>query len=153
MKNLIYLIIILTVITTSCKCVKLLKKIPSVDVKLQPHFNKLDSIYTSKGININYRKIKEIKVMDTLNSKKYEGLYNKKTKTVYININQDFAKKRGVYGEVITIILAHEIAHSQEIHHTNDPRSIMFRNSFFMFKLLEIYPLDYLVSSMYIKNK
>tara|TARA_R110002073_G_scaffold144403_3_gene296505 strand:- start:38 stop:574 length:537 start_codon:yes stop_codon:yes gene_type:complete len=131
---------------------------PPVDVNLEKHFNKLDSIYTARGIIIDYTQVSAIKDMTQLppdprhNGRQFEGLYNRITKVVYINTFQSEAFWNGTYEEKILVIIAHEVAHSQGIDHTLNPCSIMYPSSAYSLALINTTNIDKLVTDIYFDN-
>lgn len=131
------------------------KRTPKVEPQLQKYFDKLDSIYSANDIDIDYSKISTIQVMDSLpttpkiSGPNYEGLYNRLDYSMYINMNQGPAFMLGKYEDVILVIMAHEVAHSQGYGHSNDPCSIMFYSSDYLLYLLLDTEVEYLVTDIY----
>ena len=128
---------------------------PKVVPELQEQFNRLDSIYKSRGINIDYRKVKSIETVQAIpvgaypNPLRLEGLYIIKPKAVYVNLRQPFDKGSQIYKDKILMVIAHEIAHSQGHHHSNNPFSIMYPSSQYTRALLENFKVSDMVSAMY----
>jgi len=117
--------IIFGFISILCSCASNPYRV-QVDDKLKPSFDYLVNLFEKNNVNINYRKIKYIRLFD-LN--KAHGRYIKKYKVIYIDnysLRWDWI---WIYEDVQIIILAHEMAHSQKIDHNNDSTSIMSKNA------------------------
>lgn len=156
-KRLLYTLAVVLMFTCGTAEMGLRKRhLPKVEPQLQKYFNKLDSIYAANGIKIDYRKVSHIQVMDSMPLSKYvegktfEGLYNRITRKVYINTSQMDAFWVGKYEEMIILVMAHEIGHSQGIQHTSDSRSIMYPSSAYSLKMLFESSLDCLVTDIYL---
>ena len=93
-----------------------------VDDSLKPHFDYLVTLFDKNDIKINYRKIKYIRRFPLNRAR---GYYFKQYKVIYINEHFYRWDWIQILDEVKTVILAHEIAHSQKIWHTDDKTSIM----------------------------
>lgn len=93
-----------------------------VDDTLKPNFDYLVTLFDKNDIKINYRKIKYVRRFPL---KRARGYYLRKDKIIYINkyfYRWDWIT---IHEDVKTVILAHEIAHSQRIWHNDDKTSIM----------------------------
>lgn len=134
------------------------KKTPNVEPQLQKYFDRLDSIYEANNIKIDYKKINNIYVVDSLpesssyNKSFIEGMYDKETKNIYINTNQIQASLFNKYDDIILVIMAHEVAHSQGIGHTLDQYSLMYPSSSFTLYLLFHYRVDDLMVQIYLDD-
>tara|TARA_R110000764_G_scaffold81371_6_gene161135 strand:+ start:7996 stop:8472 length:477 start_codon:yes stop_codon:yes gene_type:complete len=155
-RKLAYLIFALTLATCSHSSYDHYSNFqPTVEDVLKPYYSKLDSIYKEEGIVIDYTKISTIQIIDSLPyhpyhiGKRYEGLYNNKTRAIYIETFQLEAFHFNVYEEKIMLVLAHEIGHSQGIGHSEDPCSIMFWNSKYVMELLQQNSITDLVTQIY----
>ena len=93
-----------------------------VDDMYQPHFDYLVTLFDENDIKINYRKIKYVRVLEMPG---VHGKYNRKHKIIYIDKYFNRWDWLPIYTDVKTIVLAHELAHSQKIWHNNDTSSIM----------------------------
>lgn len=143
--------ILMIALITGCASIK--KNRVHVDDSLRAHFNTLDSIYSSQGVRIDYSQIDSVLPITRApipDASILEGLYIKETKNLYVNTNQLMASLHGVYNEYVTVILAHEMAHSQGKYHSVDPNSIMYPNSRFLPTLIKLRPLSDLVISPYV---
>jgi len=126
-----------------------------IDARFLPYFKILDSIYKKNDIVIDYKKVSSITDIDSIPKPlgySVEGVYNKVTKIVYINTDQFDAFMQGHYVDMMVLILAHEIAHSQGKEHSSDINSIMYPSSTYTFYLLEQCTVEELVTEIYTKD-
>lgn len=161
MKKLLYLLtaLILFQCGTMTKFFKADSGIEDIEVapQFQERLKELDSIYKKNNIKIDYSRISSIMPMDSLkrdssDTRVLEGLYNRETLQIHINPDQMNYFFSGKYEKIITVILAHEIAHSQGKEHSSDENSIMYPSSKFMPKLISECTIEELVTDIYLQD-
>lgn len=132
-----------------------------VNESFKREFDTLISIYERNNIKIKYRKISTISDMKQL-PKEYEpyvggldavGLYYPYTREIYVKSSGTLTHLEsilsGKYFDFVTLILAHEIAHSQGYDHHNDTVSILYPDIKYILDLLDKHTLEELVVNTY----
>lgn len=118
-----------------------------IDKELVSYVRQLELFYRQNDIDIDWDKIKYIKVYN--NEQGLLGRWIEGAKTIQINLINSKAREEGRYEAMILLIVAHEIAHSQGVNHTRDPSSIMYVHNGFIFDLLKTKTLGSLVLTPY----
>lgn len=124
-----------------------------VDLKLKGAVRQLEFLYRSKGVSIDWKKVRS--VMTYSPKAPWLGIYNTRTKRIFIhtkNIAQDYPSD-GLYKKILLLVLAHEVAHSQGLGHVKDPLSIMNDSAWFLEYLLEDQRLTDLLLQPYASGK
>lgn len=136
-----------------------------VEAQFQRYYDTLSAIYKRNKIKFDYNKVSKVMHIDSMppmyfikdgkvfkDTTKYEGLYNKINKIIYINPSQMDAFWAGKYHEMVTIILAHEMAHSQGKLHSSDYCSLMYFDSTYSISLLRESTVEELVTAIYLTD-
>lgn len=93
-----------------------------VDKYIQPHFDYIVMVLDKNKININYRKIKYVKLFGL---KYARGFYYTDPKVIFIDPEFRSLDRILLHKKLLILMLAHEMAHSQDIDHNSDSTSVM----------------------------
>lgn len=119
-----------------------------VDKSLESYLIQLEHFYKINEVKINWKRVVKITVHG---GGKTLGDYSPKKKKIrmYPRNVARFFKGTGYIKKVMLLVMAHEVAHSQGIDHTKNPRSIMYKNSSFVWDLLNRKSLSSLLLTPY----
>lgn len=117
-----------------------------MEKRIETYVRQLDYLYRKNNIKINWYKIKKITIVCDMY---FLGQYDYQQKVIYINTCNDSAAKDGIYSQMMILIMAHEIAHSQDKVHVSDTTSIMYFNNGYIRDLLKTERLSDLLMTPY----
>ena len=111
-------------------------KYVKVDKELRDYFQQLRDFYMINGVDIDYRKIRAVRLRDKMIDENGNSLagYYREDNVILIRGYHPNATINNIYDKIMLATLAHEIGHSQGLlHDTIDIDNLMYRSNYYVY--------------------